>query len=183
MYGISLDDDPDAPVGTPATRRAVAIHWNWTTKYTTEEIASALGVTPQTVRRYVTEGPGEEVRNVIKDVEAEVRLIAVQELKEQLRVAGDRARSAEKPVKIYETGDGVEVKDITNDEGEVIKRVPVVQDYQLLPDEEARYYARSEAREILDQLADLVGAGEPEQVEVEGSGIVIRTEADDGHDD
>lgn len=184
MYGVSIDDRPDAPVGSPATRRAIAIHWNWTTEYTADEIAAALGVTQRTVEKYLAEGPTAEVRDKMGDVEAEVRLVAVAELKEQLRAAGARSRTAEKPVKIYETDDGdVEVKDITNEEGEVVKRVPVVQDYELLPDAEARYYGRQEAREILDQLVDLVGAAEPDQVEVEGSGIVIHTEARDGDGD
>lgn len=182
MYGITIDDRPDAPVGTPQTRRSVAIHWNWTTDYTRTEMAKALGVTEQTIRKYVQDGPTDAVQEQMDGVESEVRLVAVAELRGQLQAAGSRAKTAQKPVKVYENDHGeVEVNDIDFEDGGT-KKIPKVQDIKLLPDEEARYYARSEVRDILDQLVDLVGAGEPDQLEVEGSGIVIHTEADDGDD-
>jgi len=182
MYGISIEDSPDAPVGTPATRRTIAIHWNWVSEYTHAEIADALGVTEQTVKRYLQDGPNQEVRDLMNDIESQVRLVAVAELKEQLRAAGSRSRTAEKPVKIYKNEDGeVEVRDVRDeDTGELVTKKPIPQDIQLMPDEQARYYARAEARDILEQLIDITGAGEPDQVEVEGSGIVIHTEAKDG---
>lgn len=181
MFGISIDDNPDSPVGRPATRRNIAIHWNWTTEYTIDEMATALGVTPRTIQNYINDGPTEEVQEQMKKMEQEVRLVAVSELREQLQAAGSRSRSAETPVKIYENDDGeVEVRDVRDDDtGELLTRKPIPQDIELLPNEEARYYAREEVRDILEQLVDLVGAGEPDQVEVEGSGIVIKTTADD----
>lgn len=183
MYGVSIDDRPDAPVGTPATRRIIAIHWEWTTEYSREEMAAALGVTPQTIRKYVNDGPTEAVEEQIADVESKVRMVAVAELKEQLKAAGHRARSAATPTEVWQGEDGdIHVRDVTDEDGEVVKRVPVPEDYDLMPDEEARYYARAEVRDILDQLTNLTGAGEPDQVEVEGSGIVIRTEATDDGD-
>jgi DNA-directed RNA polymerase specialized sigma24 family protein len=173
MHGISIDDRPDGPVGTPGLRRAVAIHWHWTTEYTTEEIAKALGVKPQTVRKYTSEGPTDEVREAVSHLEAEVRIIAVQELKDQLQAAGHRSRTAEKPVKVYENDDGeVVVKDIENEMGQVVKKIPEVQDIRLLPDEQARYYARAEVRDILEQLTDLLGVGEPDELAVEHSGQI-----------
>lgn len=182
MYGVSIDDEPDAPVGTPATRRTVAIHWEWTTEYSRERMATALGVTPQTIRKYLDEGPNEEVREQMAGVEQEVRLVAVRELREQLKAAGHRSRTAEAPAKVWQEDGDIKVYNQTDDMGETVKRIPVPEGYDLMPDEEARYYARSEVRDILDQLTDLVGAGEPETVEVEHSGIVINTEApeDDG---
>lgn len=172
MYGVSIDDRPDAPVGSPATRRTIAIHWEWTTEYSREEIAAALGIQKRTVDRYIREGPTDDVQAQLADVEAEVRMVAVAELKEQLRAAGHRSRTAEKAIKIYENDEGeVEVRDVHDDEtGELITKKPVPQDIDLLPDEEARYYARAEARDIIEQLVDLVGAAEPEQHEVMGEG-------------
>jgi predicted transcriptional regulator len=167
MFQISPDDEPDAPVGTPATRQSIAIHWNWTTEMTREEIARALGVTSRTVTEYLSSGPNQEVKELMNDVESEVRLVAVAELKSQLQAAGEKARSAEKPVKMYadESGDII-VRDVYDDEtGEVVKRYPVPRDFELLPDEEARHYARRESREILDQLVDITGAGEAETIE------------------
>lgn len=173
MHGISIDDDPDRPVGTKALRRAVAIHWNWTTEYTTAEIGSALGVRPQTVREYLSEPPSDDVKAVMDNVEAEVRMVAVAELKDQLQRAGDRSKSAEKPVEIYENDTGeVVVQNIEDEAGNVVKKIPKVQDIQMLPDEESRFYARKEVREIIDQLTQLVGAAEPEKQEIEHSGEV-----------
>lgn len=170
MWNVSIDDRPDAPVGTPATRRTIAIHWEWTTEYSREEMAAALGVTEKTVERYLSQGPNDEVREQMADVESEVRLAAVAELKSQLKAAGHRSRTAEKPVTIYETADGdIEVRDVHDDEtGELLAKKPVPQDMQLLPDEQARFYSRDEAREIIEQLVDITGAGEPEQHEHTG---------------
>ncbi len=172
MNGVSIDDDPDSPVGSKAFRRAIAIKWRWTTEYTIEEIASALGVRPRTVRSYLEEEPNEEVRQAMKVNEGLIRDIAVSELKEQLRAAGHRARTAETPVKVWTDDNGdLRVRDVRDDEtGEVVKRVPIPNDIELGVDAEARYYARAEVRDILDQLTDLVGAKEPEQVEVMGEG-------------
>lgn len=174
MFGFDLSDSPEHPVGTSTTRRACAIHWNWTTEATEEEIGDALGVTARTVRNYLNEGPTDEVREQMDGVEAEVRMIAVAELREQLRAAGDRARSAEKPVKVWTGPDGtLRVNDKVNPEtGELTGKYPVPYDMEVGADEQARYYAREEVRDILDQLVDLTGAGEPEELAVEHSGGV-----------
>jgi len=174
MYGISIHDNPDSPVGSPATRRTIAIHWKWTTAYTDEEIATALGVSEHTVRRYYREGPTDEVKAQMDGVESEVRLIAINELREQLREAGHRSRTAEKPVKIWTDDDGhLQVNDQREPEtGELTGRYAVPADLELGADEEARYYARAEVREILEQLTDLVGAAEPEEVNLSLGDIV-----------
>jgi len=173
MYGITLDDSPDNPVGTPAVRRTKAIHWNWTTDATHQEIADALGVTPETVRNYLNAGPTDAVREQMERVESEVRTVAVTELRSQLKAAGSRAKTAEKPVKVYENADGeLEVMDVELENG-MSEKVPVVQDMELLPDEQARYYARDEVRDILEQLTELVGAAEAEQHEVSLTDVLL----------
>lgn len=165
--GADIDDSADSPVGTREYRKTIAIHWHWTTEYTTTEIADALGVRADTVREYVSEGPSDAVQKQIENVESEVRLVAVQELRSQLQAAGHRSRTAETPAEIWQDGDGdIQIREQTDDEGTVQKRIPVANDIELLPDQEARYYARAEVREIIDQLVDLVGAGEPQQVEL-----------------
>lgn len=168
MLGISIDDSPDAPVGTPGVRRAIAIKWNWTTEYTQAEIADALGVRQETVSRYLREGPTDEVRAMVADLESEVRTIAVMELRQQLQEAGHRARTAETPVKVWADDSGhLRVEDKVDEEtGRVVGKYPVPADMELGADEQARYYARGEIREILEQLTDLVGAAEPEEHEV-----------------
>jgi len=174
MNGIDLSDDPDAPVGTTAVRRAKAIHWNWTTEASNAEIASALGVSESTVRRYLNERPTDAVKEQMEGVEAEVRMIAVAELREQLRAAGDRARSAEKPVKVWTDANGnLTVKDKREPEtGELLDKYAVPHGIELGANEDARYYARAEVRDILDQLTALTGAAEPEELAVEHSGGV-----------
>ena len=175
MFGISIDDSPDAPVATTATRRAIAIKWNWTTEYTHAEIADALGVSVPTVRRYLQDGPTDEVRDMISGLESEVRTIAVMELKQQLKEAGHQARSAEQPVKVWADDDGnLRVKDKVDEEtGEVVGKYPLPADMKLGPDEQARYYARGEIREILEQMTDLVGAGEPDEHKVELTDVLL----------
>jgi len=175
MHDISIDDDPDHPVGTKPFRRAVAIKWRWTTEYTTEQIASALGVRPRTIRNYLSEEPTDEVREAMDANEGVIRDIAVAELKEQLRAAGHRSRTAETPVEVWTDADGdLRVNDKVNPEtGELTGKYPVPADMELAADEQARYYARAEVREILDQLTDLVGAKEPEEHKVEHSGSLF----------
>jgi len=173
MYGISIDDDPDAPVGTPAVRRTKAIHWSWTTEYTHEQIASALGVTRRTVENYLADGPTDDVKEKMDHVEGEVRMIAVAELKSQLQAAGHRSRSAENPVKVWPEDGSLHVVDVRDPEtGRVEDKYPLPEGFEIDADKEARFYARQEVREILDQLVDLVGAAEPDKQEIEHSGQV-----------
>lgn len=168
MFGIDIEDSPDAPVGTPELRRTIAIKWNWTTEYTQAEIADALGVTEKTIRRYLSDGPTDDVKRMMDGVEAEVRMVAVAELRDQLQAAGHRSQTAETPVKVWTDKHGdLMVKDKRNPEtGELMGKFPVPQDMELGPDREARFYARKEVREILEQLTELVGAAEAEEVEV-----------------
>lgn len=178
MYGITLDDSPDRPVGTPAVRRTKAIHWNWTTDATQQEMADALGVTKQTIRSYLNDGPTDAVKEQMDRVESEVRVVAVEELKSQLQAAGARAKTADKPVKVWtdEAGD-LHVRDQRDpDTGELMGKVPVPNDMELGADSEARYYARAEVREILEQLIDLVGAAEPDEHTVSLTDVLLDEE-------
>ena len=172
MFGISIDDDPDRPVGTKPLRRAVAMHWNWTTEYTNADIASALGVRERTVRNYLSEPPSDEVQQAMNSVEAEVRMVAVAELKDQLQRAGHKSRTAEAPVKVWPDDGHLNVVDVTDDRGEIKDRYPLPDAFEMGKDGEARYYARSEVREILDQLVGITGAAEPDKQEIEHSGEV-----------
>ena len=173
MFGISIDDEPSNPVGTPEVRQTVAIHWNWTTEYTQEEMASALGVTRQTVQRYLSEGPTEAVREQMHGVEKEVRMVAVAELKEQLQAAGQRSRSAEKPVKVWPEDGQLHVVDKVDEQsGKIVDKYALPESFELGKDGKTRYFAREEVREILEQLVDITGAAEPERQEIEHKGDV-----------
>lgn len=171
MLGVSIDNEPDSPVGTPETRRTIALHWHWTTEYTNKEIASALGVREETVEKYLRSTPAEEVREQLADVQSEVRYVAVQELKHQLKAAGHRSRTAETPVKVWRNGDGdLVVQDQRDDAGKLTGRYPIPVDYEIGADEKVRYYAREEVRDILDLLTDIVGAKSPEEHKLEHTG-------------
>lgn len=163
-----MTNSPKRAKGSKQWRVNRAIHMWFTTDMTQAEIGDELGVSRETVNEYINSPPAEEVQQTLQSQATQVRLMAFEELRRHLREAGARSRTAEKPVKVYENDAGeLEVKDIEL-EGGMTKKVPVVQDIQLLPDEEARFYARKEIREALDMLIDLVGAGEPEQVELSG---------------
>jgi len=171
MYGVSIDDRPDSPVGTPATRRTIAIHWEWTTEYDREEMAKALGVQKSTIDRYIREGPTDDVQRLMDGVEKEVRMVAVAELKDQLKRGGARSRTAEKPVKVWTDEDGdLQVNDKVDEEtGKLTGKYPVPADLELGADETARFYRREEVREIIDRLVEITGAAEPEQHEVDAT--------------
>lgn len=163
------DDAPKRAVGTKQHRVNRAIHLHFTTELTDAEIGEKLGVTERTVKNYVAEPPADEVRETLRNQATQVRMAAFAELKRQLRAAGHRSRSAETPVKVWEGDDGgLRVRDITDDSGGIVERVPIPADIVVGPDEEARFYARAEARDVLDMLIDLVGAAEPEQIELSG---------------
>ena len=157
------------PVGTKQWRVTRAIHDHFLTSKSWEEIADPLGVSVRTAKSYVNEPPAEEVREILSDQAKTVRIAAVEELKEQLRAAGERSRSAEKPVEVWEEDGHLHVADQRNERGELVDRYAIPADYELAPDEERRYYARTEVREILELLADLTGASEPDRVRLEGN--------------
>lgn len=163
-----MSNKPKRAKGTLQWRVNRAIHLWFTTDMTQSEIGDELGVSRETVNDYIHSPPAEEVRGQLQDQAVQVRMAAFEELRRHMRVAGSRSRTAEKPVKVW-TDDGGElrVEEIRDDEGRVIKHIPVPADMVMGPDEEARFYARKEVREALDMLIDLVGAAEPEQVEVE----------------
>lgn len=148
-------------------RQTKAIHLAYTTHMSNEEIAEELGVTPDTVSRYINDTPeAEQVSEMMRREREQVRILAIQELKRQLMDAGERSRSAEKPVKIWQQDGQVQTRDVRDDSGQLVDMEPVPVDVEILPDEEARYVSRKEVRDILKQLAKLTGANEPQQHEV-----------------
>ena len=164
-----MSDKPKRAKGSKQWRVNRAIHLWFTTDMTQEEIGDELGVSRQTAGEYIRSPPAEEVQETLETQATQVRLMAFEELRRHLREAGSRSRTAEKPVKVWTDDDGdLQVKEIRDDEDTVVKRVPIPADMEMGPDDEARFYARKEIREALDMLIDLVGAAEPEQVELSG---------------
>lgn len=158
------------PKGSKKWRVRRAIHLAHTSKLGHEEIGEKLGVSGRTVRKYLKEEPAQEVQEKLVEQQAEARVIAYEELKRQLREAGERSRSAEKPVKIYKNDEGeLEVRDVYNDDGDLVTKKPVPQDIEILSDDKARYFGRQEVREILDRIADLLGIKEAQEVELTGA--------------
>jgi len=168
---------PDGPIGSRETRIRKALHWYWTRDLTQAEIGEKLGVSGRKVREYLHEAPqSDAVKEQLDTLEAEVRFTAAEELRQQLKAAGEQARSAEHPVKIYQTDDGdLVIQEQRDDAGHVVDRFAVPVDLEMGPDETARYYRREEVREILDLLTDIVGAKAAERHELEHSGGVEAT--------
>lgn len=162
----------DGPIGSKKMRIRKALYWYWARDMNQEEIGEKLGVSPQKVREYIHASPqSEAVEEQLDNLETQVRFIAVEQLREQLKQAGSRAESAEKPVKIWEDGDGnLRVKDKHNDRGEVVDKFPVPADIEMGEDSEQRFYGRSEAREIIDLLTDIVGGKAAERHKHEHTG-------------
>jgi len=162
----------DGPIGSRKSRVQKALYWHWTRDMTYEEIGEKLGVAKSTVGDYVSEAPtSPAVQNALDARETEVRFIAARKLRDQLVEAGERAATAKKPVKVWR-GDGgdVLVKDKRNEAGELTGRYPVPADFEMGADEQGRYYGRTEVREILDLLTDIVGAKAADRQEIELSG-------------
>jgi predicted DNA-binding protein YlxM (UPF0122 family) len=157
--------------GSKQMRVTRAIHDRYLTDKSVSDIADDLDVTENTVHEYLTEPPVEEVKEAMTTQSIRVRMLAVEELQQQLQAVGVRSRSAEKPVKVYTDDNGdLTVQDATNEDGDVVDKFAVPDDVELGPDHEERYYAREEVREILDQLTELVGAAEPEEIQIEHTG-------------
>lgn len=163
-----MSDSPKRARGTRQWRINRTIHLWMTTDKTQSEIGDELGVSRQTVNEYIHSPPAEEVQETLQEQARQVRMAAFEELRRHMRESGERSRSAEKPVKVWRNDDGkLNVETITDDDGNVVKRVPVPADLVMGPDEEARYYARQEVREALGMLIDLTGAGEPDRIQVD----------------
>lgn len=168
-----------------AHRETKAIHYYYCRDMSLEEIAEKLDVSKPTASRYINSEPSEEVERMLNRKSKQVRIMAVEELRKQLRVAGEQSRTAEKPVKVWEDDDGnLTVKDQRDEEtGEITGKYPIPNDIEMLPDETTRYYRREEVRDIIDQMADLVGAKEAEQHEIEHTGIKSLSSAFINNDD
>ena len=166
---------PDGPIGSREVRVQKALYWHWTKDMTQEEIGDKLGVSARKVREYISEAPtSPAVQDAVESLEIEVRYIAAEKLKAQLKAAGQRAASAEKPVKVWrdESGD-LYVKDKRDPEtDELTGRYPIPAGFEMGADEQGRFYGRSEVREILDLLTDIVGAKAADRQEIELSGAV-----------
>ena len=164
-----MSHNPKRAKRTKRWRVTQAIHLYFTTDMTQEEIGDELGVARETVSRYIHEPPAEEVQEQLQNQARQVRMAAFEELRRHMREAGHRSRTAEKPVKVWTDEDGeLQVETIRDDEGNIVKRIPVPADIVMRPDEQTRFYARDEIREALEMLIDLVGAAEPERVEITG---------------
>ena len=150
------------PVGTRAHRVTTAIHLHYTTALTQEEIADRLGVGERRIREYLNSEPAEEVSRMLAEQQAKVRIAAYEEYRQQLRKLGPRSRSVEEPCKVWTNENGeVETYEVTDDDGNRIDLKPIPQGIEMGPDEKARYYARSEMREIMRDMRTLVGADAP----------------------
>lgn len=149
-----------------------ALYWYWTKDLTLVEIGEKLGVAESTAHEYVQEAPtSPAVQEAVDDLEIQVRYAAAEKLREQLKEAGVRAATAEKPVKVWTNDTGtLNVKDERNEAGELTGRYVVPESFEMGADEQARFYGRSEVREILDLLTDIVGAKAAERHKHEHTG-------------
>lgn len=163
---------PNGPIGSRKMRVQKALYWWWTKDLTQKEIGDKLGVSPQKVREYIREAPtSSAIQERVEDLEVQVRYAAAEKLREQLKQAGVRAESAEKPVKVWQNDAGdLIVRDERDEIGKLSGRYVVPASFEMGADEQGRFYGRSEVREILDLLTDIVGAKAAERHKHEHSG-------------
>lgn len=176
MYPLNLDNTledlreadslPDGPITNKKNRQRIAFNWVQRKGVPIEEVSERLGVSVDRVEKYVY-SLDEEVLQAMVHTRAEARALASQELQEQLQEVGRKKRTSETDVMVYTDEDGNLVKEEIEDENGQKHILKVPQDIEMQPDEEARFYARQEIREILSMLLDLTGGWEPIEVEKE----------------
>jgi len=160
--------------GSKVYRARKAIEWYWTEGLTQEEIGDRLGVNRSTVTRYIQDPP-EELKDAAESFKQSITTSTVDLLREQLAEATERARTAERPDKVFATdanGDLV-TEEVVVDEMGNTETVPVVEDMELAPNHKVRAAARMEARQIIEMLWDLTSAQEPDEQKVEHSGSIF----------
>ena len=127
-----------------------AVEWKFTRGWTNKRIAEELDVAPQTVSEYLNDPP-EELQDPIQRFKEELTFATFERLRSQLQEANRRARNAESPQKVFEYDDSGNLKtERIKFEGGGSKLVPKVKDLEMQPDEESRFYARREEREIIE---------------------------------
>lgn len=176
MYPLNLDHSleelkevdalPDGPITSKKNRKRVAFNWYNRKGVPMSEIAQRLGVKERTVDSYVNHLTEEELQAMVQTT-AEARAVAASELQDQLREVGRKRRTTETDVKIYTDKHGDLVTEEFRDDNGVKRVIKVPQGIELQPDEEKRFYARKEIREILTMLLDLTGGWEPIEIETE----------------
>jgi predicted transcriptional regulator len=152
-----------------AIRESKAIHLYFAKGWTVPDIAEELDVSESTAYRYVNSEPADEVKELLAEKEAQVRVNSLEHLREQFADVTDAKEEATTVSKVFDQGDGT-VETVETEDGRI---VPVVQDYEIKPDGKVQQSLRREEREIMQHMERLVGAAEPQEVEVSGGGIVI----------
>lgn len=153
-------------------RARKAIEWKFIRGWTDQEIADELDVTRQTVNGYINDPP-KELEQPIEHLKEQLTLATVSRLRDQLKEAEHRARTAEKPQKVFAyDDDGNLIADEIELEDGGSMWVPRVEGMEMQPNHKARAAARQEERQIIEMLWSLAGVEEPEQHEIEHSGGV-----------
>lgn len=155
----------------------------WSKGHTYSEIADEIGVTSGTISNYLNSDRAKEGLRVHKQVH---KTGAIRELQEQKRELYEQLEEIQ--VDASEASEAVKI--VQDDDGEhfVLRRDEEIVDtlddfdsdeWERVTDDETRYFRRREAREILgeirdiqDQLTQITGIDEPQEVEVEHSGQV-----------
>jgi len=155
------------PKGSEVYRARKCIEWEWSTDMTQAEMGDELNVSRRTVQRYLSDPP-DELKDAAKCFKSQVVAVSVDRLKDHLAEARSRAENAEQPSKVFAyDDDGDLVTEEIEFEGGGSKLVPKVEDMEMQPNQESRFYARKEEREIIEMLWRLTGAEEPDQHELD----------------
>lgn len=172
--------------GTREWRQTQAIHLHFTTNLTNREIADRLDVHETTISGYLNDDYADQVTEMVERQRSQVMMESLRVLKEQLRDLHDQMdevqvekEDADMEVKVYRDDEGNVVYDTYTDENGVEQMFKVPQRYEVQPDDQARYFRRSEwreisrdIREVLEEMRGLLGVDEADKIEIEHSGSV-----------
>lgn len=164
-------------------RARKAIEYRFVRGWSNKEIAEELDVAETTVSEYVNDPP-EELQEPLEHLKEDLVLATTSRLREQLQQAEQRARTAEKPQKVFATDDdGNLIADEIPLEDGGTTWVPRVDGMELGPNHSVRAAARQEERQIIEMLWNLAGVEEPDKIEhsggIEGSLFELPPEVTD----
>lgn len=186
-----LEEKKDEPRWRPESRKRFALAKYYgigDESWTISEIADYLRVQDGTVAKYIFESDmGDKVAKRLADVQAQTRLQVAMELFDQLEKLDkiEEALLKEKRAVISgykpQTVSGVpKMEDETNfditDAPELEFNVPVAEEMDEVPDIEQVQEVWKEKRKIIQDIEDLLGLEEPEQVEVDSEHKEVKME-------
>lgn len=143
-------------------RVARAVYLSYVEGLEQNEIAERLDVSQTAVSNYLNDEATEVLHEHLREHAAHIRLSTLEELRNQLQDAIDRANGAEELTEDWDTGEDGQVETVVDmdEDGRITNREPLPSGFSLEPDYDARADARKEIREILKDMQEVAGVSD-----------------------